>query len=340
MPWSEATKPRDEASTAFAKKVHRPRIEGTTMKRRLGILALSLLSLNYSFEGCASTSEEQAGGTIGARVGAALDAITGALADKKKPGPEAAPGAIVGGAAEWAVSELKTKSVKSRDQAVADLRYTAEQGVLTTIEETSTTPQQQRPGADVTVQARYSVLAPPKMTEVNVRETHSVFFANEVVSDVQREISLTQGTLEVEFQITLPARAAEGRYTVLTTMQALVPGGGKREQTTSSFTVSAAVPPAAGGGPTTPAAAVPVAVPPPASGQQPRLIPDALYVKNPAANIRGGAGLSFPVVTTAPRGARLEVLEEGGTATDRWYRVRLSDGREGWIAASVVGRTP
>jgi Bacterial SH3 domain/YMGG-like Gly-zipper len=315
----------------------------TMRRRRFGISALILIFLNHALGGCAGMSEDQKGGTIGAGVGAALGAVTGALVDKKSPGRGAAlgaaAGAVVGGAAGWIVGQYKMRDVKTREQAAADLGYTSEQGVLTKMEGTSTTPQQLRPGGEVTVQNRYSVLAPPKGADVKVRESHSVFFANEMVNDLQRELTLTQGTKEVEFQMTLPPTAAEGQYTVLTTVEPLAPSGGKRAQSTSSFHVSAAAP-ASAGAVATPAAAVPIAITPPPPGSMPRLVPEALYVRNAAAHIREGAGAGFRIVTTARQGSRLQVLEEGGTPTDRWYRVRLPNGREGWVAASVVSPTP
>jgi uncharacterized protein YgiM (DUF1202 family) len=42
------------------------------------------------------------------------------------------------------------------------------------------------------------------------------------------------------------------------------------------------------------------------------------------------------VITKVPKGTKLELIEEGGTGRDRWFRVKLASGQVGWIAASAV----
>jgi len=37
--------------------------------------------------------------------------------------------------------------------------------------------------------------------------------------------------------------------------------------------------------------------------------------------------------------SRLQVLEGGGTAENRWYKVKLSAGEEGWVAGSAVNES-
>jgi hypothetical protein len=51
-----------------------------------------------------------------------------------------------------------------------------------------------------------------------------------------------------------------------------------------------------------------------------------------SANIRSGAGNSFPAVTTVKQGDRLSVIGEHG----EWFNVRLEDGKEGWIKSGAV----
>jgi SH3-like domain-containing protein len=60
-----------------------------------------------------------------------------------------------------------------------------------------------------------------------------------------------------------------------------------------------------------------------------------LYVKTHLANLREATGTSGKILRVLRRGARLEVLE---TRND-WFRVRLEDGQEGWIAESVTSDT-
>ena len=70
------------------------------------------------------------------------------------------------------------------------------------------------------------------------------------------------------------------------------------------------------------------------------MLPQTVYVKLSTANLREGAGTTFKIIGSAARGSRLAVLGEGGSANDRWFRVKLDDGREAWIASSVVSIDP
>ncbi len=57
-------------------------------------------------------------------------------------------------------------------------------------------------------------------------------------------------------------------------------------------------------------------------------------------NVREGPGTNFAAFAALPAGERVEVLETAETAEGTWYRVRLTDGREGWMASSVVRVEP
>jgi len=86
---------------------------------------------------------------------------------------------------------------------------------------------------------------------------------------------------------------------------------------------------------TPPPSATQVAIAPtPAPGSQAPL--RTLEVTLASANVRDGAGVGFKVVTRVTQGAKVAFIEEGGTAKDRWYKVKLASGQEGWIAASAV----
>src|SRR5712692_2339880 len=61
-------------------------------------------------------------------------------------------------------------------------------------------------------------------------------------------------------------------------------------------------------------------------------------VVNDSANLREGPGEVFRVVSTVPRGTELAAIDAAGPEQDRWYKVKLADGREAWVAASVVSR--
>ncbi len=61
-----------------------------------------------------------------------------------------------------------------------------------------------------------------------------------------------------------------------------------------------------------------------------------VYVAVDAANVREGSGLEYPLVGSASRGQRLQLLrEEWG-----WSNVRLPRGAEGWIYSPLLSATP
>ncbi len=61
-------------------------------------------------------------------------------------------------------------------------------------------------------------------------------------------------------------------------------------------------------------------------------------VKASSVNLRSGAGTGYKALTRLPKGAPLRLLG----SQSGWYHVTTADGRDGWVAASLVtpGRTP
>lgn len=55
-------------------------------------------------------------------------------------------------------------------------------------------------------------------------------------------------------------------------------------------------------------------------------------VKGEAANLRGGPGTQFNRVAVLPPGTEAEWVEK----QNGWYRLRLPDGREGWVLGELV----
>lgn len=324
------------------------------MFKGLGVYLLCLIVLGHAMVGCGAISEQQKAGTVGAGVGAAAGAVAGSLLDKKHPGTGAAigavAGAVVGGAAGWAVGEYRVRQVRTREQAAAG--YTPAQGVVVKIEKAVTAPQQLKPGDRLTFQAQYTVLAPPQTKEIRVTETRTIFFDNRHLVDLPRkELTLTQGTNEIQDSLSLPKDAAEGLYLVTTSVEPAVPNA-QKVQAATPFVVRADAPAAR---PVLPVSQSPAPVQTPATVIAPRAAPlevvavppavqpsrpEALYVKIGLASIREGAGVGFKLLSQVPKGTKLHVLEAGGKDADRWFRVRLANGQEGWVAASAVSLNP
>jgi SH3-like domain-containing protein len=301
---------------------------------QLGVVMLSLLVTVQALAGCAEMTGEQKGAATGAGLGAVVGAVAGGLTDKKNPGQGAligaTAGALVGGVAGWAVGAYRVKQVKPREEAVATTNYTPQQGVVTKIDRIAATPQQLKPGDQLTVQSQYTVLGPPQNNQIRVREARTVFFNDQPLTELPaRELVLSQGTNEIQSSITLPPDAADGNYRVMTTVEPLAVPNAQKNQASTLFVVSSAAKPTA----------TPASIRPP---DTPRLgaTPPVVYVRNQAANLREGAGVSYKILSTAPRGTQLAVVGEAGPDQNKWYKVKLADGREAWVASSAVGPNP
>jgi SH3-like domain-containing protein len=57
-----------------------------------------------------------------------------------------------------------------------------------------------------------------------------------------------------------------------------------------------------------------------------------LVVSVAKANLRAGPDTNAKILAVLPKGTRLAVISKG----NQWYRVRLDNGTEGWLAESVV----
>ena len=77
----------------------------------------------------------------------------------------------------------------------------------------------------------------------------------------------------------------------------------------------------------------PVASAPPLPSAPAEEVTRTVYVTASALNVRSEPSTQGDIVSTAKRGAALTVVQNG----DEWLKVRLADGREGWVAERFVG---
>lgn len=64
--------------------------------------------------------------------------------------------------------------------------------------------------------------------------------------------------------------------------------------------------------------------------------PKRLVVSVGQANLRDKADTKAKILQVLTKGTKLTVVSKG----NQWYRVRLDNGREGWVAESVVTASP
>ncbi len=65
-----------------------------------------------------------------------------------------------------------------------------------------------------------------------------------------------------------------------------------------------------------------------------KLLGTAIVISSQSVNMRSGPGTNNPVIAGVPSGTRLDVI--GFDANETWVNVRLDDGQEGWIAATLL----
>jgi hypothetical protein len=311
--------------------------------RRLLAASLCLLLAAQGLAGCAETTTGQGQSkgvatTVGAATGAATGAIVGLVAGNKKGAAiGAAAGALIGGFVGWQVGEYRARQVRDREAAAKSINYTPAQGVVAKIDRTSTTPQQLRPGDEIMLHTSYTVLAPSDRGQIKVKETRTIFFNGHELGQLTREREGPAGSYDTEQPLALPPDAAEGRYQVQTVVEPIAVEKSTVARANSDFVVGSTL---SAGVRATPARGTPQTGAPSTSALPRGVLPQTVYVKLNAANLRDGAGTTFKIIGSAARGARLVVLGEGGSANDRWFRVKLEDGREAWIASSVVSVDP
>jgi len=64
--------------------------------------------------------------------------------------------------------------------------------------------------------------------------------------------------------------------------------------------------------------------------------PQVVYVNWPKISLREGPGTEFKILTEVVKGTGLAVIEEKGP----WLKVRLEDGREGWVGKATTSTNP
>jgi hypothetical protein len=296
---------------------------------RSGALLLALLVVVQGLAGCAEMTEGQKGATIGTATGAVAGGVIGYVAGKGKGAAiGAAAGAVLGGLVGWQIGEYRARKVREGREAAAANNYTPQQGIVAKVDKTGVTPQTLRPGQQVLLQADYTLLAPS--SPVAVREVRTLLYNGQELGRLEKDVSITPGTYSTEQPVTLPADAAEGTYLVQTVIEPIATQPATAGRASSEFRVG------------TPAAVASRSMAPPAAEAAipPAPAAQTLYVKVGTANLRAGAGTNFRVVATVPRGTQLAVVSVGGRDNDRWYRVRLTDGREAWVAGSAVSTDP
>lgn len=191
------------------------------------IASLLIICFTLSSLGCATSKQTGAltGAAIGAGVGATIfkNKLVGALV-----------GAAVGALAGAVIGDYIDEQKKNRQESVRDINYRPSQGNIVRVEDTTIEPIRVKPGEVIGLKTNYYVISPSPRATVKIVESRVIQYNGEPVMDpMVREVIKNQGLTSSTAKLTIPKDAAEGEYSVITTID----NGSKRDQGLSKFYV-------------------------------------------------------------------------------------------------------
>jgi hypothetical protein len=212
------------------------------------------------------------------------------------------------------------RGVLGRAETAAAMGYSAGHGVVVRVERVWIEPVAAKPGDRLTLRARLAALAPREDSTIPVRERWNVLFAGLPLTSLSaRDLTLRQGTSEIESSFVLPPDAADGEYSAELVVGLLGTADLRESKDASPFTVTAVRAP-----------------------ERPRPSPPAppptrmVRIKVESVDVRSGPGATSRARARIPRDSAVELLEDRQVGGERWYRVRLANGDEGWIPATTA----
>jgi hypothetical protein len=115
-------------------------------------------------------------------------------------------------------------------------QYQAEHGIVLKVERGAAAPSTLRPGSQVILAVTYTILAPPEVPPLLVKETRAIRFGDQDLRHLEKTVTVAPGTYSSEQRLTVPPDAAEGSYNVTTTIE--LPSAARiRGQVSSAFSV-------------------------------------------------------------------------------------------------------
>ena len=126
--------------------------------------------------------------------------------------------------------------LKSGAEVVLAYHYQPEHGIVLKVERGAAAPSSLRPGAQVVLAVTYTIIAPPEVPPMVVKETRTIRFGDQDLRRLEKTVTVAPGTYASEQRLTVPADAAEGPYTVTMTIE--LPSAARiRGQVSSGFSV-------------------------------------------------------------------------------------------------------
>lgn len=298
---------------------------------------LSILVLSLSVTSCAGMSPKTkttlmcgvAGGLLGAAVGAAIDSDNrgrGALIG-------AAIGAVGAMGACFAIASYQNTEVADFDTTSQQVDYEPMSGDVVRITEFAIDPTAVNAGEEVAFNAQYYVMTPNPNQEITVIETRTIkAFDQETNSynelgSTTNEVTMRPGTRMGSGILNINGLTPDGNYLLVFSIEY----AGKRAEAEQPLTVGNA-PVIASNTSQEGTKSVSSGEAPAAPGE----VGKYFVVATETSTIRSGSGSTFDIVAQVKSGEKYPIIETTKNPQDNvsWYKIRLDDGREGWVSGA------
>lgn len=285
--------------------------------------------------------------------GVITGALLGLLLERDIGG--AIKGAAVGGTLAFAIawgaclkyySTLKSSSVADVSETAQKIGYNPSQGVVVNVESLSLTPNPVSPGDKVQMNALYYVMTPDKTKEIKVIERRTVYYYDEngtsgtkgwkELGFVDYEIIAEPGTRKAEGDFELPKEVPEGRYKIALKVSA----EGFSNEAVQELIVKKGIAKA----PTQPIQIAQTeqiiekteqpgvkAIEKPVKEKK-----QLIKVVSKSLNVRESPSLKSRPIGVIKQDEIYEIIDTKTVEKQKWVKIRLEDGTEGWVLSKYV----
>lgn len=311
-------------------------IQKKSILRTLGVF-LSILLFSFSLTSCAGMSPKTKTTLTCGVAGGLLGAVVGAAVDSKNRGRGALIGAAIGAigamGACFAIASYQNTEVADYNTTTQQVDYQPASGDVIRITEFTVDPTAVNAGQDVSFIAQYYVMTPNPNQEITVTETRTIKAYdeqentyNELGSTVN-QVTMKPGTRRGDGVININSLTPDGNYILAFSVEY----AGKKVETESPLTIGNA-PVVASYEPAQGTKAV-------STGETPAVTNEAgkyFVVATETTTMRAGSGSTYDIIARLRNGEKYPIIETTKNPQDNvaWYKVRLDDGREGWVSGA------
>lgn len=242
-------------------------------------------------------------------------------------------------------SDFTSRPAATYRRTALAIHYTPSQGHVAGIQEYVVNPLNVAPGDTVSIRGAYYVMGPESSGSVRVTETRGVKFikhntdAAVMLGEAARDVSTTPGSRRFSGTVDIPDGVPEGRYSILFRIASAgveasegreiivkrhARTAGLRQETVSGSSAQSGTRSSA--------------------KQQDRsqnngIHPSRIEIKSKTLNVRQEPNTVSRVVYSARQGELYTVLDASPKNNPQWYKIRLADGKSGWVAKRYVSES-